>query len=460
MTSFTSISPIDNSIYVQEDFHTKEEIEVLLNKAKNAEEEWKNTPLLIKQEYIKKFLEIIMKSEKEICLELAKQMGRPISHGIYELKGFNERAQYLLNISEETLKNKETSKKEGFERYIQKLPLGTIALLSPWNYPYLTSVNILIPALLAGNCVLLKHSTQTPLVALRYKKAFEEVGLPAGVFDIVYLNHDNTHKLLEDKRIDGVFFTGSVKGGLAVQEAIKDKFIPCGLELGGKDPAYVREDAHIDIAVDNLVEGSFFNAGQSCCAIERIYVDEKIYDNFVKKFVEKTSLYILGNPCDKNTNLGPMVSKSAARYVREEINKALKKGAKSLVSEHLFSMSEVGTAYLSPHVLVDVTHEMSIMKEESFGPVVGIMKVGSDEEALKLMNDSAYGLTASLWSKDIETCKILAKKLNTGTVFLNRCDYLDPELAWTGVKNTGRGVSLSPFVYDSVTRLKSFHFKL
>jgi len=460
MNTFNTISPIDNSIYLEKELHDLNDINNVLTKASNAQKQWARMPIDEKKVYIQKFIDVIVASEDEISLELAHQMGRPVSHGVFEIRGFKERADYLMDIAAESLKNHVPEEIEGFERYIQKLPLGIVSIISPWNYPFLTSVNVLIPALLAGNCVVLKHSAQTPLVASRYKNAFVKAGLPEGVFEILYLEHKNTASLLEDKRIEGVFFTGSVGGGIAVQEAIKDKFIPCGLELGGKDPAYVRHDVDLENAVESLVDGSFFNSGQSCCGIERIYVHEKVYDTFVEKFAKITSLYVLGNPLKKETTLGPMVKIAASDFVRDQIKDALSKGAKSLVPESLFPESKEGTTYLSPHVLVDVTHKMDVMTEESFGPVVGIMKVKNDDEAISLMNDSQYGLTASIWSRDVEISKELSMQIETGTVFLNRCDYLDPALAWTGVKNTGRGVSLSPYVYDSVTRLKSIHFKL
>jgi acyl-CoA reductase-like NAD-dependent aldehyde dehydrogenase len=460
MSTFKTISPIDDSVYVEQNLHTTEDINVILANATKAQKLWQQVNLEQRKKYIQKFVDIIVSEEDEISKELTLQMGRPITQSPYEIKGFKQRADYMMEIAGKNLQNHYPKEIKGFERYIEKLPLGNVCILSPWNYPFLTSVNVLVPALLAGNSVILKHSAQTPLVALRYKNAFKEANLPDGLFSIVYLNHVDTSVLLNDKRVDGVFFTGSVKGGLAVQESIKDKFIPCGLELGGKDPAYVRADANLENTVENLVDGAFFNSGQSCCGIERIYVHEDLYDNFVSKFVEITKTYKLGNPLDENTNLGPMVKTSASNYVREQIKDAIKKGAKSLVDEKLFPASKKGTPYLSPHVIVDVNHTMSIMKDESFGPVVGIMKVSSDEEAITLMNDSEYGLTASIWSTNTNEAKQLASQIETGTVFLNRCDYLDPGLAWTGVKNTGRGVSLSAYVYDSVTRLKSIHFKL
>ncbi len=461
MATFKTISPIDNSVYYEGELHNLKDVDKILNKAKKAQKEWAKLPLEKRKEYIRKFIDALVSKKEDIAKEISYQMGRPAHQSIFEIAGgFKERAEYMLEIADESLKPHYPKPIEGFERYIQKEPLGVIALISPWNYPFLTSVNVLVPALLAGNAVVLRHSMQTPKVALRYKEAFEEAGLPDGVFSILFLSHKDSAEFMADLRVDGVFFTGSVGGGHVVQEAIKNKFIPCGLELGGKDPAYVRSDADLENTVANLVDGSFFNSGQSCCGIERIYVDESVYDEFVERFVELTKGYKLGNPLDKDVNLGPMVKISASDFVRGQIKEAISQGAKALIDEKLFPASKEGTTYLAPQVLIDVDHSMSVMNEESFGPVVGIMKVKSDEEAIELMNDSKYGLSASIWTKDADLAKEMATKIETGTVYMNRCDYLDPGLAWTGVKDTGRGISLSTFGYDYVTRVKSVHLKL
>jgi acyl-CoA reductase-like NAD-dependent aldehyde dehydrogenase len=459
MSTFKTITPVDNSIYLEMDYHNLDEADKTLTEAKKAQKIWKDIPLDEKEKIMFDFIEALSSKSEEIAKELAFQMGRPVAYGALEIRGFKERATYMTKIAKEALKPYHPEPKKGFDRSIIKEPLGVVAVLSPWNYPFLTSVNVIVPALMAGNAVILRHSTQTPLVAKRYQEAFDKAGLPKGLFSHLYLTHGDASKFMADKRVDGVYFTGSVKGGLEVQKAITDKFIPCGLELGGKDPAYVTESADIKYSAENLVDGSFFNSGQSCCGIERIYVHEKVYDDFVKEFVNITKGYKLGNPLDKSTTIGPMVKTSAASYVREQIQEALSKGATALVEESMFENSRENSPYLGPTVLVDVNHSMSVMKEESFGPVVGIMKVKDDDEAIRLMNDSDYGLSASIWSKDKEKAYKLAPLLETGTVYLNRCDYLDPALAWTGVKDTGRGVTLSRYGYDHVTRVKSLHFK-
>ena len=332
--------------------------------------------------------------------------------------------------------------------------------IAPWNYPYLTSVNVVIPALMAGNVVVLKASAQTPLVAERYAEAFAAAGLPEGVFQYLHLGHDATQGIIaENGGADYVAFTGSVAGGQAVQRAASQRFIGIGLELGGKDPAYVRADADIDHAVENLEDGVNFNAGQSCCGIERIYVHADVYDRFVGGLVETARRRRLGNPLDPGTTLGPMVRASAADFIRTQIDAARLAGARALIDAKEFEADALQTPYFAPQVLIDVDHGMDIMREESFGPVVGVMKVTSDDEAIRLMNDSVFGLTAAIWTRDADAAAVIGAQIDTGTVFMNRCDYLDPALAWTGVKQSGRGCTLSAIGYEQLTRPMSFHFR-
>lgn len=458
--TFQCISPVDNSIYVERSYAADHEIESALAKAIDAQIEWKSLSIKKRGDYCKKAVEYFISHADEIGLELTWQMGRPIRYAPFEIsKGFHERAIFMIDQAEEALKDIVIPAEQDFQKFIKREPLGTVFVLAPWNYPFLTSVNAVIPALMAGNVVLLKHATQTPLCAERYAEAFEYAGLPEGVFQYLHLDHDQVAKAIKDNRIDYVAFTGSVAGGAAIQKAMSNRFINAGLELGGKDPAYVRADADLDFTIENLVEGSFFNSGQSCCGIERIYVHESIYNDFVNRFVDLTKQYKLANPLETETTLGPMVRKSAVAFVKDQIAKAVSKGATTMIESGLFEKDEEGTTYMAPQVLVNVNHEMEVMTEESFGPVVGIMSVSSDEEAINLMNDSQYGLTASIWTSDIETGVGLGDRVETGTFFINRCDYLDPALAWTGVKNSGRGCTLSSLGYEVLTRPKSFHIK-
>jgi acyl-CoA reductase-like NAD-dependent aldehyde dehydrogenase len=395
----------------------------------------------------------------EVAGEITRQMGRPIAHAPGEIRGLAERSRYMASVAEESLRDLLSAPKKGFERFIRREPVGMVFVIAPWNYPLLTAVNAVIPAVVAGNAVILKHSPQTPLAAERFAAAFAAAGLPKGVFQFLHLSDAAADRLVAAPEVDFVAFTGSVAVGRLVQRAAGNRFIGVGLELGGKDPAYVRADADLDHAVENLVDGAFFNAGQSCCAVERIYVDARISAPFIDGFVALTEKYLLGDPLDPATNLGPVVRESAARKVREQIAEARAKGARSLIDEARFPRSREGTPYVAPSVLVDVNHDMQLMTEETFGPAVGIQVVSGDTEALRLMNDSRYGLTASVWSKDERFAIEMGEQIETGTVFLNRCDYLDPSLAWTGVKDSGHGCTLSRLGFDGFTRPKSFHLR-
>jgi acyl-CoA reductase-like NAD-dependent aldehyde dehydrogenase len=347
----------------------------------------------------------------------------------------------------------------GFTRFVRREPLGVVLTVAPWNYPLLTAVNSIVPALLAGNAVILRHSSQTPLCAERFAEAFETAGLPDGVFQALHCDHAATERLIASPGVDFVAFTGSVDAGRAVSRAASQRFIGIGLELGGKDPAYVRADADLAHAVEGLVDGAFFNAGQSCCGIERIYVDASVHDAFVEGCVEAVRRYVLGDPLDPGTTLGPLVRASAADFVRDQVAEATSRGARALIDPRSFPRDEAGTPYLAPQLLVDVDHRMRVMTEESFGPVVGIARVSGDDEAVARMNDSAFGLTASVWTRDEQAALAIGARTETGTFFLNRCDYLDPALAWTGVKDSGRGCTLSRIGFEQLTRPKSFHLR-
>ena len=456
-----TISPVDGSVYLERPLATGEMIENALAKATEAQKEWKKTTVKERAGFCLKAVEYFLDHADEIGLELTWQMGRPVRYTANEIrKGFQERAKYMISVAEQALADVEVEEITGFKRFIRRDPVGVVFVVAPWNYPYLTSVNSVIPAIMAGNAVVLKHAQQTPLCAERYAEAFAYAGLPEGVFQYLHLSHGQVATVIADPRISYVAFTGSVEGGHAVQKSINERFIVGGLELGGKDPAYVRADANLADAVENLVDGSFFNSGQSCCGIERIYVHEDVYDKFVEEFVALTKTYTLGDPLNADTTLGPMVRTSAANFAQKQIAEAIEQGAKALINTSLFPLHKEGTPYMAPQVLVDVDHTMKVMTEETFAPVVGIMSVKSDEEAIQLMNDSQYGLTASIWTTDIDAALEIGAQVETGTWFMNRCDYLDPALAWTGVKNSGRGVTLSKVGYEALTKAKSFHLKI
>ncbi len=459
MPSLKTVSPIDGSVICERPLALAGEIASALKSARKAATAWRNTPVADRCAIVARFVEAMEARKAAIAEELTRQMGRPIKYTPGEVGGLAERSRYMIGAAPAALADEKLEPKENFTRFIRHEPLGVVFVVAPWNYPYLTAVNAVVPALLAGNAVILKHSAQTPLVAERFAEGFKAAGLPSGVFQILHLSHADTEAVIRAPEVDFVAFTGSVEGGHAVQKAASGRFIGTGLELGGKDPAYVRQDANLAHAVENLVDGAFFNSGQSCCGIERIYVHKDVYDKFVDGYVALTRQYKLGNPLDPETTLGPMVRASAADFVRGQIADAVKAGARAHVDAKSFTADKPGSPYLAPQVLTGVDHSMRVMTEESFGPVIGIMKVGSDEEAIRLMNDSQYGLTAAIWTVDAEAALRIGDAVETGTWFMNRCDYLDPALAWPGVKDSGRGCTLSKLGFDYLTRPKSFHLR-
>ena len=453
-----SISPIDGSVVADRPAATADELDAKLDRAVQALRHWRKLPLSERIERCTRMLDVLAARKGELARELTLQMGRPIRYAPSEIRGFEERSRVMLNLAGEALADHVPPEKKGFERFVRREPLGVVLVLAAWNYPYLIVANTLLPALVAGNVVLLKHADQTLLCAERLEEIAREAGIPGGVFQIAHMTHELAGKIVADSRVDHVAFTGSVAGGVAVHAAAGGKLKSVGLELGGKDPAYVREDANVSAAVASLVDGAYFNSGQSCCGVERIYVAQSRYEEFVEQFVHLTRSYVLGNPLDTETTLGPVVRKANADAIRDQIDDAIKRGAQPLI--HASEFPDPGPAFVTPQVLVNVDHSMTIMREETFGPVVGIMPVISDSRAISLMNDSVYGLTASLWTQDVSIARTLADQLDTGTVFMNRCDYLDPELAWVGVKKSGRGCTLSRVGFEHLTRPKSFHFKL
>jgi acyl-CoA reductase-like NAD-dependent aldehyde dehydrogenase len=450
------ISPIDGSIYAERPILSRSEADAAVTRAKIAQRKWNMRPIEERIELVKAGVAAIGAMNEEIVPEIAWQMGRPIRYG-GEFGGFNERASYMADIAIDALAPIEIENSNNFRRVIKRVPHGLVLVVAPWNYPFMTAINTVAPALIAGNTVMLKHASQTPLVGERLAKAFHSVGIPRDIFQNVFLDHDTTSALISDRAFDFINFTGSVSGGVAMEKAAAGTFTGIGLELGGKDPGYVMEDANLDAAVETLIDGAMFNSGQCCCGIERIYVIESLFEDFIKKAVAVVNQYKLGNPLDPETTIGPMAHIRFANEVRAQTQEAIKDGAKAHIDPCLFPMD--GGAYLMPQILTDVTHDMRIMREESFGPVVGIMSVKNDKEAIKLMNDSNFGLTASLWTEDINRAEAIADRIDTGTAFMNRADYLDPALCWTGCKDTGRGGGLSMIGYHNLTRPKSYHLK-
>ena len=453
----TCISPIDGSVFATRPAHSLEEAEELLGRARVAQKAWARRPLGERVDLVRAGIAILGSMNDEVTVELAHMMGRPVRYG-GEFRGVDERTQYMASIAAETLKPTIIEQTDAFHRYLTREPHGIVFVIAPWNYPYLTAINTIVPALMAGNAVVIKHALQTLLVGERLVRAFLEAGLPQDLFINLFLDHDTTGKLIGDRAFDFINFTGSVNGGKAIERAAAGTFTPLGLELGGKDPGYVAEDADLDWSVEVLMDAAMYNSGQCCCGIERIYVNESLYDAFVEKAAAWTRKLKLGNPLDPETTLGPMANIRFADAVRTQTEEAIAAGATPLIEKQLFPEDDGGT-YLMPQVLVNVDHSMRVMMEESFGPVVGIMKVKNDEEAIALMNDSPYGLTVSLWTGDPERAARIGEAVETGTVFMNRADYLDPALCWTGCKDTGRGGTLGAIGFTNLTRAKSYHLR-
>ena len=452
-------SPVDGRVYVERELAGPLEVDAALALARVAQTHWRSTPLATRVAVLTRFCEQFEARRDAIAEELAWQMGRPIRYGPNEVRGTLERARHMIAIGPAALADIDAGPKQDFERFVRREPLGVVLTIAAWNYPYLIAVNSIVPALLAGNAVVLKHSAQTPLCAERFADCLREAGLPNGVFQAMHLSHDDTLRAIRDPRVDFVAFTGSVAGGRSVQRAASSRFIGTGLELGGCDPAYVRHDADVAHAIENLVDGAYFNSGQSCCGIQRLYVHDRVYDAFVDGWIALTRKYVLGSPLEPDTTLGPVVRTAAADEIRRQIAASVDAGADAVIDEREFPTSIPGTPYVAPQVLLDVDHSMLVMTEEIFGPVAGIMKVTSDEQAIELMNDNAFGLTAAIWTEDADAAVAIGDRVDTGTWFMNRCDYLDPALAWVGVKDSGRGCTLSRVGYEHLTRPKSFHLR-
>ncbi|KAJ3952749.1 hypothetical protein N0V92_010811 [Colletotrichum tropicale] len=457
----TTISPTTNEPILTRNGVSQADLDELPNTATKAFESWSKTSLADRQKIVKTALKLLLNLKDDLAQELTVQMGRPIAYTGVEVATAVKRAEYLLKISDEVLKDTDGEAEKGFKRFIRKVPVGPVLVLFAWNYPYLILVNSLIPALLAGNTVILKPSPQTPTIVERVAKVFEEAGLPSGVLQHFHCGSPTLiESIVRNPKIKLVAFTGSVAGGLAVQQAASDRVVNVGLELGGKDPAYIRGDVDIDWAAAEIVDGAVFNSGQSCCSVERVYVADEIHDAFVEAVQKVLKGYVLGDPFDKGTHVGPVISKRSKETIEAHVQDAVAKGAKDATPENeSFANPPPKGNFVKPTLLTGVDHSMTVMTEETFGPVIPVMRVKDDDEAVKLMNDSEFGLTASIWTKDTDRGYEIADQVEAGTVFVNRCDFPSPDLAWTGWKNSGKGQTLSRFGYDQFVKLKSYHLK-
>ncbi len=449
------INPYSQEIFTELAYEDERQLAGKIQTARAAFQEWSRTPLTERIDQVKTGLDYFQQYKASIAREISSQMGKPLYEAHNEFKGFFERAEYMLAIAQKTLAPDQLPPKAGFVRRIEHVPLGVVLDIAAWNYPLLIAVNVVVPALLAGNTVLLKHSARTPLCGVHFEKAFSQ---PCeGLVCNLVLTHDQTLKLIRERRIDHTVFTGSVRGGRQVYAAVADGLIDAGLELGGKDPAYVAADADLDFAVPNIVEGACYNAGQSCCAVERVYVHRSLYTRFVEQARQVMAQYVMGDPLQDQTTLGPLADRNALAFLERQVADARQRGARVVLGGS--RLGDTRGNFFPPTLLTDVPNAADVMQEESFGPLLPVAAVASDQEALEQMNATRFGLTASVWTRDQERAEWFARGLAAGTIYQNRCDYLDPALPWTGVGESGMGSSLSKYGYYHLTRRKSIHFR-
>lgn len=395
----------------------------------------------------------------QIASDVTRQMGKPLSQARGEVKGMAGRWRHMQEIAEDALADVILPPREGFERRIAKEPLGVVLDLPAWNYPLLTAVNAIVPAVLAGNAVVVKHSPRAPLCGEHFARAFSDAGAPPGLVQAIFVDYETTERIVGDPRVDHVLFTGSVHGGHRIQAAAKDRFLHVGLELGGNDPAYVAPDCELESTVENVVDGAIYNAGQSCCAVERVYVHRSLYEEFLAAAEPLVRAYVMGDPMRDETTLGPIAQPWHPQDLDAFVADAVKKGARVVLGGKSTSANGKGR-FFEATLIRDVPQTADLMRRESFGPILAVSQVDTDDEALARMNDSRLGLTASVWTRDRERAARMARELEYGTVYMNRCDALDPALPWLGVKDSGRGCTLSTLGFDALTRPKALHFRL
>jgi acyl-CoA reductase-like NAD-dependent aldehyde dehydrogenase len=454
--AWTLVDPTTGQPFREIPYTTDTELAAILRAARAAQHAWRRVPVAERVAVIVGMVPAFRGAAEGVARDITHQMGKPLAEAAREIETMVDRAETMCRLAPAALADEPLPRKDGFQRFIRHEPLGIVLDIAAWNYPLLIAVNVIVPALLAGNAVLVKHARLTPLCADHFVAALTRAGLPAGLIAAVRLDHAQTARLIASGDVDHVSFTGSVDGGREVYAAVSRRFIDAGLELGGKDPAYVADDANFDFAVENVMDGAFYNAGQSCCAVERVYVARGLFDRFVDASVALVRRYRVGDPSDPATTLGPLAHERGRRVVEEQVAQARAAGARVLTGGR--RLGERGFFY-EPTVVVGVDHGMALMREESFGPVIGLMPVADDAEAVRLMNDSPYGLTASVWTEDPDRATRLMGEIDAGTVYANRCDFLDPLLPWVGIKDSGKGCSLSHLGFGHLTRPKSFHLR-
>jgi acyl-CoA reductase-like NAD-dependent aldehyde dehydrogenase len=449
-------SPLDGSTVAEVDYDTAGDVEGKLVAAVAAQRSWRELSLEDRCEVVRARLEAVRSAEDSITRDVSRQMGKPLAEAQGELRTFFARAEQALSDAPSALAPDVIEQSDAFSRRIHHAPVGVVLNLAAWNYPLIIPVNVIVPALLAGNAVLLKHSARTPLTGRALAAALNPPEFPGLVADVI-LQRDDVAPLVADPRIDFAAFTGSVAGGRAIHQVAAGRLLDVGLELGGNDPAYVAADADLASVVPNIVDGACYNAGQSCCAIERVYVHRDVYDEFLERAQPLIRAYRLGDPLDPQTTMGPLASNTAPGELQAQVEAAVQAGAR-LVTQGTIPGQWNGS-FFAPTLLADVPQDTALMQEESFGPLLPVAPVAGDDEAIARMNDGRYGLTASIWTTDAARAEWAAQRLEAGMVFQNRADYIDPALPWTGWKESGFGSTLSRYGYYQLTRRKAVHLR-
>ncbi len=434
------------------------DIERVLNAAREGARIAAASSLDERKALVERAMQWMEQNATQIASDISRMMGKPLGQAEGEIKGMAGRARTMIELAEQALRPIDAGGTDGVSRSIHKLPLGVVLDLPAWNYPLLTAINVVAPAVLAGNAVIVKHSPRSPLVGKAFADAFRAAGADPRWVQSFDCTHELTEKMVGDERIDHVVFTGSVHGGRRISLAGAGRFLQIGYELGGNDAMYVAPDADVKRAVENLVDGAMYNAGQSCCAVERVYVHARNYQAFLEQSRELAAQYVLGDPLVASTNMGPIAQPTHVAELEGMVRDALRGGAQLLLGGKRTDVEGRGR-FFQPTVLGNVSNDLRVMQSEQFGPILAVQSVDSDEQALARMNDSKFGLTAGVWTSDRQRAESFARKLQVGTVFQNRCDHVDPRLPWSGVGLSGRGHSLSVLGFDQLTRTRAWHFK-
>ena len=448
------LNPANGSTIATLKEHGKEFIHIKHEQLREGQEAWSRLDVEQRIQYISNFSELLSKEINNLAEVLTSETGKPFTQSINEIKGARKRIQFFIDNSEKWLQEETVySDNKTTERIVYE-PLGVIANISAWNYPYLIGVNVFVPALIGGNAVLYKPSEFATLTGLAIQELLHKAGIPKDVFAAV-IGGANTGQALINLPLDGYFFTGSNSTGASIYKEVANKMVPCQLELGGKDPLYVTEDnKDMQGVAAAAAEGAFYNSGQSCCSVERIYVHNDIYDDFVKAFTQEVSSYVVGNPMEPNTFIGPLTRKQQTKVLQLQIEDAVQNGAIVVTGGN----KGPSPYFFEPTVLTHVDHSMDLMKEESFGPLIGIQRVKNDDEAISLMKDTEYGLTASVYTQNKERAEKIMDSMNTGTVYWNCCDRVSPNLPWSGRHKSGLGATLSYHGIRAFVQPKAYHF--